>query len=489
MRTKLIYLFFLFMFFQPLLYAQSSYLREYQKQAVENSPKVKSVYNLYLSDEEKVSSTSSLPNTELKLSYLPESMMQVNGEQVAIISLMQMFPWFGTLKSEKQEMRKMSASNKYFIEEYASEVAYNVAKEYYELVSLQAEIFEIENKIKINKEKQNLTLANYTSMNEINTSTSSMKNMSSSSSTSNVQSSMSSSSMGGMNMGGNTSNTKTKTNTSSMQSMEMSSNMSQNSGMTALLRLQLEEESLENDKLKLIKRQKQKETNFALLLGKTNFEKIVVEDTLTMEDDYLVEKDFETIVQKNAHLKMLSLMGESLQEKMKMNKKMAYPMFGLGVDYMINKQTHMPKMESMNGKNMFMAMFSLSLPLNVKKNKATVQSVYFAKQQNNQEIEQAVLDLRLRYNDIVSEKENLKSDIQLLNKQEKILQDILQISLSQYTTTNTSLSEIYSLQEELLSIRTKKIKAIADFMTLTAEEQTFTSENIKHIDIENIYKQ
>lgn len=60
---------------------------------------------------------------------------------------------------------------------------------------------------------------------------------------------------------------------------------------------------------------------------------------------------------------MLQASNDANLHAIEMQRKMSYPMIGVGLEYMINKETNMPKMEDMNGNNMFMAMFKLTLPI------------------------------------------------------------------------------------------------------------------------------
>ena len=64
-------------------------------------------------------------------------------------------------------------------------------------------------------------------------------------------------------------------------------------------------------------------------------------------------------------LGMITEEGLSYKAKGEMDRKMGYPMFGIGVQYMLNKKTDeaMLSMGDMNGKDMIMPMVSVSIPL------------------------------------------------------------------------------------------------------------------------------
>src|SRR5690606_41484449 len=80
---------------------------------------------------------------------------------------------------------------------------------------------------------------------------------------------------------------------------------------------------------------------------------------------YSEEEILSTIEAKNPMLGMITEEGLAYKAKAEMDKKMSYPMIGLGVQYMVIGTTNDPMfgMGNMNGKDMIMPMVSVSMLL------------------------------------------------------------------------------------------------------------------------------
>src|SRR5665648_319117 len=106
-------------------YAQDS-LSYYLEQAALNNPGVKARYLEYSAALEKVPQASSLPDPEMQLGYFIKPMQLPGGNQVADVRLMQMFPWFGTLKASKDEASKMALAKFENFRDAKNELYFNV---------------------------------------------------------------------------------------------------------------------------------------------------------------------------------------------------------------------------------------------------------------------------------------------------------------------------------------------------------------------------
>ena len=87
-------------------YSQDS-LSYYLQEAGINNPGVRARFMEYSAAVEKLPQVSSLPDPELQAGFFFRPMELLGGNEVADIRLMQMFPWFGTLKAAKDEASKM----------------------------------------------------------------------------------------------------------------------------------------------------------------------------------------------------------------------------------------------------------------------------------------------------------------------------------------------------------------------------------------------
>lgn len=76
-------------------------LDDYLVIAAENNPNLKAKYFQYQAALERVPQVGSLPDPQLGFSFFIMPMERYMGNQIGTISLMQMFPWFGTLGAAK----------------------------------------------------------------------------------------------------------------------------------------------------------------------------------------------------------------------------------------------------------------------------------------------------------------------------------------------------------------------------------------------------
>ena len=89
------------------VHAQDS-LAVYLELAGKNNPGVKAAFNQYMAAMEKVPQVGALPDPQGAMGFFLKPMELVTGNQVGNISVMQMFPWFGTLKLAKDEASLMA---------------------------------------------------------------------------------------------------------------------------------------------------------------------------------------------------------------------------------------------------------------------------------------------------------------------------------------------------------------------------------------------
>ena len=79
----------------------------------------------------------------------------------------------------------------------------------------------------------------------------------------------------------------------------------------------------------------------------------------------------DSIITANPMLSMLEAEANAYRAKAVMDKKMSYPMFGIGLQYsLVGKSNNKMVMDDMNGMDMFMPMFKISIPIFRKKYQA-----------------------------------------------------------------------------------------------------------------------
>jgi hypothetical protein len=103
-------------------------LLQYLEIAAKNNPVVLQKFTEYQIALQKIPQVGGLTDPELSLGVFLKPMELVNGNQVADIRLMQMFPWFGVLKNAKDEMSLMANAKFEFFRDAKLQVFYDVQK-------------------------------------------------------------------------------------------------------------------------------------------------------------------------------------------------------------------------------------------------------------------------------------------------------------------------------------------------------------------------
>ena len=107
-------------------------LDEYFRTAAENNPGLQSKYKEFEAALQKIPQVSSLPDPTFSFSYNIPKMMS----QTAELSLMQTFPWFGTLKAQGNAAALMAESQYQSFLDAQSQLYYEVSAAYYPMYEL-----------------------------------------------------------------------------------------------------------------------------------------------------------------------------------------------------------------------------------------------------------------------------------------------------------------------------------------------------------------
>ena len=156
MKIRITIAAFLFML-GGMLSAQER-LSSYLETAAKNNPGLKAMFNEYMASLELVPQVGTLPDPKLAFGYFIQPVETRNGPQRAVISISQMFPWFGTLGA-REEVAASNAKAKYesFLE-YKSKLLFEVKATYFDLYFIKKGIdISIEN-IRILETFRNLAL-------------------------------------------------------------------------------------------------------------------------------------------------------------------------------------------------------------------------------------------------------------------------------------------------------------------------------------------
>jgi outer membrane protein TolC len=443
--------------------AQDSLLH-YQKVAVQNNPAIKQKYAQFEAALQKVPQVGSLPDPTLNLGVFLTPMEVMDGKQVADIQLMQMFPWFGTLKAAKDEMGLMAKGEFERLRDTQLQLNYDVERIWYELMVIRQNRRIQQENLELLRTIERMALVKFQSP-----STSGGASMP----TGNVQPSAAAapSSGGSMNMGGmgNTAGTAPTGNAAPAGNMQPGMGTgSSATGLTDLYRIRMEMGELENNIALLNNNETTVLARFNSLLNRQAAAVVFTPDTLVAKE---VNRSFteisDTIFAHNPMLKMLEYEQQSLDARGQMVSRMGYPMIGLGVNYSIINKSEMST-SSMNGKDMIMPMVSVTLPIYRKKYKAMKAETEFQKRAVHHGYEAMANDLRTEYFQAVERYEDAQRRVNLYTNQQQLAEQTLQIMVKSYSVAATSLTEVLRVRQQLTEYQLKKTQAIADLNNATA---------------------
>jgi outer membrane protein TolC len=432
-------------------------LEDYLVIAAENNPNLKAKYFQYQAALERVPQVSSLPDPQLGFSFFIMPMERYMGDQVGTISLMQMFPWFGTLGAAKNEMTFMAKAKFEEFNETKSMLFYEVRANWYALHLLEKEIAITKENIELLKTMEQITLTRFKSGGQSNSSSGSSGNMRSSG---NQNTNNQSNGMGGMNMQGqSTTGNSPSRNIPQMGEMD---NMSSSGSMIDVLRVQMEINELENNlalledsKIPIIAR-------FNQLLNRDRNEPVIFSDTIMAATIPVALNAIpDSIKNNNPMLKMLEQEESAYIAQGKMNQKMGLPMIGIGLQYDIFRPRDNSE-SMMNGRNMLMPMATVTIPLWRKKYTASVQESDFMRQSVIEQKQDVSNQLMVNYEDVLKDYKDADRRVKLYQDQTSLANQALNILIAQYTTEGSQFEEVLRMQQQLLDYRLKYLDALID---------------------------
>lgn len=146
MKTNIKYkLLFLLVGFLGLQATAQEDLEDYLQLAAKNNPGVQAAYAQFEAALQKSPQVSSLPDPTLTVSAFGRMMESSMGAEEAVFSLMQMFPWFGTLEARENVANLMAEAQ---FQNYLD--VRN--KLFFEVRSAYAQLYEVEKTIALQKE-------------------------------------------------------------------------------------------------------------------------------------------------------------------------------------------------------------------------------------------------------------------------------------------------------------------------------------------------
>jgi len=453
-------------------------LSHYIKVAIENNPGVKSQRLAHEAFLQKIPQAGAFQDPELSLEAYTMPMEIIGGRSIGNVSLMQMFPWFGTRKAARTEAGHMANMQDQQYREAVDNLVFQVSAQWYTMQKLNEQLRNNEENRKILDQLEQLALRKFSALSSAAQSNVTPTVTSTAASTP----STSSSGMGGMNMGSGSISAPATTPTMNMPSGGDMGGMagSSASGMSEVLRIQLEIAEIENNIESFHSQIKAEKAKFNALLNREATEEVVLGKEIYKVDFLYSEEEALAILEHdNPMLEMISEEGLAFKAKAEMDRKMSYPMIGIGAQYMVVGETNnmMLAMEGMNGKDMIMPMVSMSLPIFRKKYNAQQKESELWRKSNEENFINTFNTLKSEYYGFKSQLDDAERVLKLYEKQTTLAQTTYNLIVKEFVTGKSDLTNVIQVQRQLLDYQLRKAEALANYNTMVVSIKKLLSDN------------
>ncbi|WP_373832240.1 TolC family protein, partial [Bacteroides heparinolyticus] len=272
--------------------------------------------------------------------------------------------------------------------------------------------------------------------------------------------------------------TKVSTSASEMGGNAMGNAVS--GGMSDVLRIQMERAELEDNLKNLLSERQVAEAQFNTLLNRPIELPVIVPDSLKQK---LFDMDYTNalnrILTDNPMVTMLEAEADAYRAKAKMDKRMSMPMIGIGIQYspMRKMETSMG-MSGMNGKDMWMPMLKVTLPIFRKKYNAQQRESRLYWKASELKRENVQNQLRTEYINLYSQLEEAGRKVDLYSKQFTLSQTVWQLVVQEFAAGRQSLTDVIAVERQLLDYKLKKSEAIAVYNTGVAAMEKLISNSL-----------
>ena len=471
--------------FLPAFSQQADSLAWYLETAARNNPLVNSNFALYKASLEKIPQAGAYEDPELDIGVFVKPMETLSGKQIADFTLMQMFPWFGTRKAARNEATEMSRMAYEQFREARNNLFYEVKSQWYQLCNLNEQYKNTQANLALLEQLEKLALNRYSAP-SANAPASTVPPITGNVVTPPASNGNSMDNMGGMGSSTQAAPQGSPAGNASVQGMAsgpMGSSMGTGSSsgtMSDVLRIQIEKAELQNNLELIVSNRTAAEARFNALLNRRQDMRVAVPDSLRqlhlLIDDQAMT---DSIITANPMLSMLEAEANAYRAKAEMDKKMSYPMFGIGLQYsLVGKSNNSMVMDNMNGMDMVMPMFKISIPIFRKKYQAQQKESRHYRQASELKYENTLNQLQSEYQTVKQQLADASRKIALYQKQKELSLSTWQLIVREFSAGTTSLTDVIQVERQLLDYRLKKSEAIAEYNTRIAGMEKLVATSI-----------
>ena len=393
-------------------------LAVYVAEAIRNNPALKSEYQAYQAQMANAQGAGVLSDPQLSVGLFPQAMHHVNGKQIATITIMQMFPWFGTLKAGREQMEYKAQEAYQRFREKSLSTAFNVEKQWYSILATQEKVKAVKQKRALLNDIKKVAIYLY-------------KNY--------------------------TAGRDTK--------------------MSDQLRLDAEEERLKEQTESLETQLTLQKQQFNITLHRQPNAALSLPDSIPLRQ--MPTFNWTEIERNNPKLAQYSAIQKAFKSQEEQTRAKGMPMIGVGLQYMLNGKVDMPMMPNMNGKDMVMPMVSVTIPIYRKKITSAIHSAQLMERSAAYNYQSQLDALQSTYLSIEQRADDIKRKLKLYESEVSLLNRTLELMQKEYATGAASLTDILQTTREGIDYDLLKAEANAQYNTITAEAIQLIARDVK----------
>ncbi|MDR3141985.1 MAG: TolC family protein [Tannerellaceae bacterium] len=440
-------------------------LSRYLQAAAQNNPGLKAGFLAYKAALQKIPQAGAWQDPELEMGLFLKPMDIIGGRQAGEFRLMQMFPWFGVKKAAQTEAMHMAQMAYEQFRETRDNLYLDVYTRWYTLCSLQQQLMNNRANKALLAQLEELAIRRFVSPPASSPAGYALPSPLPVAKSS-PETPASGGGMAGMGGMGGSGAAPGMSSEGKMASMESSGG-----GMADVLRIQIEMVETDSAIESLLSEIQAEKAGFNALLNRPPGSEVQIPESFGQTPFLLDEASaMNQIENQNPMLGMINEEGLAYKAKAEMDRKMSYPMLGVGLQYMLIKKTGDPMfgMNDMNGKDMVMPMISVSIPLYRNKYKAQQRENNLWQQASREKYDNARNALASELYKTKHLLDDAARKAALYTKQEELAKTACNLIVQEFVAGKTDLAGVIQVQRQLLGYRLKKAEAIAAYNIMVA---------------------
>ena len=227
-----------------------------------------------------------------------------------------------------------------------------------------------------------------------------------------------------------------------------------------VLRLQIRQNELQQEKELLQKKFLSEQTSFNNLLNRENDIEVIVVDELLLPDKDNEINDENLLI--HPELLKFDKIYQSVEKSELLNQKERSPMIGFGLDY-INVEERPDINFKDNGKNIIMPMVSVSIPIFNKKHKSITNQNNLKQQEINYQKKERLNRLKTVLDKAINDRISSRISNNTATKNLKQAENAEQILIKRYETGTVDFNDILDIQELKLKFQMNQIETVKNY--------------------------